>query len=69
MDSRHLRRYELDDWYDITPDDIDWILEMTPPRPGVFVFRQGYGQKFGRYRGESDILYVESMPSACPSMR
>jgi len=58
MDSTELK--------DIRKDFSEWILlnekcvKKTPKQPGAYVIRKGGGQRFGRLRGKSDILYIGS---------
>lgn len=39
------------------------ILDEAPSEHGLYVFRTKGGRKFGRLRGESDIIYVGSTRS------
>ncbi len=53
MDSADLAG-EFSDWIDLTSQDIT----IVPTKPGVYAIRMKNGVRFGRLRGESDIVYM-----------
>ena len=58
MDSTQLSRFErhFSKWHPLDEQG----LENAPQQPGVYVIRRAQGRRFGRLRGESDILYIGS---------
>ena len=46
----------ISDWRPFT----EYTIRQAPTQPGVYVIRMTGGQRFGRLRGESDILYIGS---------
>jgi len=46
----------ISDWRPST----EYTIRQAPTRSGVYVIRMAGGRRFGRLRGESDILYIGS---------
>ena len=53
MDSRQFQK-EFSEWY---PFNEQGVIN-APRQRGAYVIRKAGGQRFGRLRGESDILYI-----------
>ena len=58
MDSRQVSRTckGISGWYPLNKDS----LKHAPISHGIYVFRIAQGKCFGRFKGESDILYIGS---------
>lgn len=58
MNSTHLSQFEkqFSKWYPFNKQGI----KNAPGQPGVYVIRTAQSQRFGRLKGESDILYIGS---------
>jgi excinuclease UvrABC nuclease subunit len=61
MDSTQLKQYgkQFSPWYPFNKQ----IIKNVPEDTGVYIIRKVGGQRFGRLRGESDILYIGSATS------
>ena len=44
--------------FDVHMIGFDEMLAAAPSRPGAYALRQHDGLRFGRFRGDSDIVYI-----------
>lgn len=57
MNSKLLTEEGFDEWINFSLDNYEYVIEATPKLVGVYVIRYS-GGLFGRFNGESDILYI-----------
>ena len=67
MTSHDLRRLGFDRWLPFTAEAKSHLLNNIPDRDGVYIIRSS--QPFGRYRGQSDIVYVGSSANATRGLK
>src|SRR4051812_28370140 len=65
MTSTDLETLGFDEWWllgqegqPMYPTSASELLAAAPSSPGVYVLRESSGENFGRWRGESDLVYI-----------
>jgi len=67
MFNHDLRRLGFDMWLPFTAEARAHLLNNIPDRDGVYIIRSA--EPFGRYRGQSDIVYVGSSAGATRGLK
>ena len=57
MDSDSIAHYGFNQWHSFSLGNRQSVLRVAGTSPGVYVIRRN-GDRFGRLRGNSDILYI-----------